>query len=105
MKHSLVVTGLLALGLLGGCPNNVQPDPAVKAKITASATSIEPGDTLVFDASQSTSKNGGALTYAWDFAGEGTATTATATHIFAAPGLYTVTLTVADETGATGVST
>lgn len=107
MKHSLVVTGLLTLVLLGGCPDNVRPDPAVKAVITVSPdpSSIKPGDTLVFDASQSTSKNGGALTYAWNFAGKGTATTATATHIFDRPGLYTVTLTVADETGATGAST
>jgi PKD repeat protein len=105
MKLSLVVNGLLAVLLLGGCPNTGRPDPTVAANISASATSLAPGDLVMFDASTSTSKNGGALTYQWDFAGEATTNAVSATHQFNAPGLYTVTLTVTDETGATGTST
>lgn len=106
MKLSLAVTGLLGLSFLVGCPtNDPVPDPTVTADISVSDTSLDPGVTVVFDARDSTSKNAGALTYAWNFGGDGTADTVSATHVFDSPGLYTVTLTVTDAAGETGTST
>jgi PKD repeat protein len=51
--------------------------------------------------STSTDSDGTVTGWAWDFAGEGAATTSTAAHTFAASGTYPVTLTVTDDDGAT----
>ena len=62
------------------------------------------GDTIVFDGSASRDSDGTIVRYDWDF-GDGT-TSADAgpapTHVYAATGQYTVTLTVIDDAGATG---
>jgi PKD repeat protein len=50
-----------------------------------------------------TDSNGLPLTYLWDFGDGATAAGATAKHVYAAPGAYTVTLTVTNSVG--GVST
>ena len=58
--------------------------------------------TMNFDGSKSGDPDGsGPLTYEWDFTSDGTvdATGATATHTYASPGKYTVTLTVGDNLG------
>ncbi|WP_155918325.1 PKD domain-containing protein [Marmoricola sp. URHB0036] len=62
--------------------------------------------TCSFDGGSSTDPESGALTYDWNW-GDGTAhgTTATPTHAFANGGNQTVTLTVTDPQGATGVDT
>ncbi len=62
------------------------------------------GDTIVFDGSASRDSDGAIVRYDWDF-GDGT-TAADAgpapTHVYAATGQYTVTLTVIDDAGDTG---
>jgi PKD repeat protein len=60
------------------------------------------GIPVTFDASGSTDPNGDIATYEWDFGDGGpkvTVTTPTVEHIYAAEGLYDVSLTVMDETG------
>ncbi|WP_193611436.1 PKD domain-containing protein [Nocardioides lijunqiniae] len=51
--------------------------------------------------STATDQDGTIVGHSWDFAGQASATTATASHTFAAAGTYPVTLTVTDDDGAT----
>ncbi|MGB3731830.1 PKD domain-containing protein [Microbacterium sp.] len=73
---------------------------------TASFTAPGTGMSAKVDASGSTDPEGAPLTYAWNW-GDGTpdASGATATHRYATPGTYTVTLTVTDEGGLTDSTT
>jgi hypothetical protein len=60
------------------------------------------GDTVRFDASLSTDPDGRITQYAWDFGDGNTGTGVTTTHAYARDGVFTVTLTVTDDHGATG---
>jgi len=75
------------------------------ASFTESATKVYTGTVIYFDASGSYDLDGTILKYFWDF-GDGTnATGVTLGHSYADDGNYTVTLTVTDNDGATGVAT
>jgi PKD repeat protein len=69
----------------------------------ASFTSTCTGLSCAFNGNASTGQ--GSLTYAWTFGDEGTSTTGAPSHGYAAAGLYPVTLTVKDSTGAVASST
>jgi PKD repeat protein len=66
------------------------------ASFTVACTDL----TCDFDAGGSTD-DGTIVSYAWTFGDGGTATGVTASHGYAADGIYTVTLTVTDDQGAT----
>jgi PKD repeat protein len=55
------------------------------------------GAAIAFDGSGSSDPDGNALTYAWDFGDGGTASSALASHTYAAAGGFLVTLTVTDD--------
>lgn len=79
------------------------PNPPV-ARIAASATSLELGTNVTFDASGSKSQDGSALTYTWDF-NDGTRTSgAKVTHQYIVPGKTLVQLIVTDGRGAKSVT-
>ena len=60
------------------------------------------GASVLLDGSRSTDPDGSINSYVWTF-GDGASTTGAAvTHVYAAPGAYTPTLTVSDDLGAWG---
>ncbi|MFE7845375.1 PKD domain-containing protein [Microbacterium sp. NPDC057407] len=79
---------------------HVHPNPV--AAFTASTSNLG----VNVDASGSTPSEGAALTYAWNW-GDGTAAGSgvTASHTYATPGTYTVTLNLSDAMGGTASTT
>src|SRR5947209_1725373 len=65
---------------------------------------VDEGQPLFFDASASTD-NVEVTGYAWNFGDNATATTPTATHVYARPGAYSASLTVTDAAGNSATST
>jgi len=75
------------------------------ASFTESATSVPTGTVIHFDASASSDPDGSIVSYAWNFGDGNTGTGVTVDHSYADNGTYTVTLTVTDNDGATGIAT
>jgi YVTN family beta-propeller protein len=77
----------------------VTPDQAPHASF--SVTPAREGNASSFDATSTTTSDGGPATYAWDFGDGASATTATpsTSHVYSQPGTYTATLTVTDDQG------
>jgi chitodextrinase len=104
----LLSLGCMLLGgclLIGGCPQPQQPSgrDIVSAAIGVSRTEGEAPLEVVFSGANSSSRNAGPLTYAWDFADDSPAGAgAQVTHTFRQPGLFRVTLRVTDAAGAVG---
>lgn len=94
----LCVAGLAACG--GGGAENKPPVAAMSlAPASGDAPLVVTGD-----ASASSDPDGTVESYAWDFGDGTTAAGVQATHTFANPGEYTVTLTVRDDEGAKGTT-
>jgi len=75
------------------------------AQFTESATTVFTSETIHFNASNSYDLDGSIVSYFWDF-GDGTnASGLTVSHAYVDNGIYTVTLTVTDNEGATGTTT
>ncbi len=89
---------------VGDCGNG-GGNEAPTASFTTSASSVEPGEQVEFDASSSSDADGSISSYEWAFGDGATATGQTATHTFDAADSYTVTLTVTDDAGATATDT
>ncbi|WP_146848049.1 PKD domain-containing protein, partial [Cellulomonas terrae] len=89
------VTNHYALGTTGQLPNQT---PA--AYFTATPTDL----TVALDATGSSDPDGTIASSAWTFGDGGVATGSTTSHTYAAPGTYTVTLTVTDDQGGTAAT-
>ena len=76
------------------------PSAAIAATTTATAMSA-----VAFDASASTSADGSALSYTWDFGDGQRGNGRTIAHVFAAAGTPLVTLTVIDGAGRSATTT
>lgn len=75
----------------------VVPNVAPTAAFAATPTDLA----VAFDGTASSDSDGTIANYAWDFGDGQTGTGATTSHMYAAPGSYTATLTVTDDDGAT----
>ena len=82
-------------------PPNVPPTAA----IGSSGSGGQAPYAVSFDGSGSSDPDGSISSYAWDLGNGRTATGPTASANYTQPGTYTVTLTVTDNRGATGVAT
>jgi len=75
------------------------------ASFTESAETVNTGEAITFNATDSYDSDGTIVTYFWDF-GDGTnGTGVTVGHAYADDGVYIVTLTVTDDDGATDTAT
>jgi len=88
---------LVSLLIVSGCFSNLP-----RAEFTADPRFDYPPLVVQFDASASSSPNGVIVAYAWDFGDGAESAGVTATHTYPEKGIYTVTLTVTDESGKTG---
>ncbi len=82
----------------------IAPNSPPTASLILSPATGEIPLAVAFSAENSTDSDGSIVSYAWDF-GDGTAAnTATAGHTYTIAGIYTVTLTVTDNMGATATA-
>jgi hypothetical protein len=63
------------------------------------------GETITFDGAGSSAPNGTIVAYDWDFGNGNIGTGVSPTHTYSAGGLYAVSLTVTDDSGATNKAT
>jgi PKD repeat protein len=75
------------------------------ASFTESAETVSSGESIHFDASESYDPDGTIVSYSWDFGDGNTAVDVEVDHAYEDDGVYTVTLTVVDDDGATGSAT
>ena len=85
-------------------PVTVSPPPPPNTPPTASFTASSTDLKVAVDAASSSDAEGPIASYVWDFGDGTTGSGVTATRTFAAPGTYTVTLTVADVGGLTATT-
>jgi len=85
----------------------VQPpvNQAPTARMTITPASAYAGEDITFNASGSTDSDGHIASCSWDFGDGHTGSGAIAQHAYSTAGTYNVTLTVADNSGATGITT
>lgn len=88
----------------GTAGSSTPTNQAPRAVAQLSKTTANPNESITFDASGSSDPDGSIAAYRWSFGDGNTSAQQTATHAYAAPGSYAVTLTVTDDKGATGTA-
>jgi PKD repeat protein len=109
VSHSYAAGGQYTVTLTvtdnGGASNSQTQTVIANSPPVASFTFSCGRFTCSFDGSSSRDADGTITNYAWKFGDGTTGSGATVTHTYALPRTYTVTLTVKDNGGATGVQT
>ena len=101
MRRALVAlaAGLCLAGmLLAGCVTRTENRPPT-AVFSASSNAVNVGQQVIFDAQNSTDRDGKIVRYNWDFGDSGQDMGVSVVHSFSPGGNYTVTLTVTDNEG------
>lgn len=100
-RSTLLLFPPVVILTLAGCPQQQSiTGGAVTAVIGISASTGPAPLTVALSAADSSSRNAGELTYAWDLGDGTTSTLESLQHTYANPGLYIVKLTVTDAEGA-----
>ena len=105
-QYHVTLTVTDDLGITGTTSQLVTVDAAPTASFSASTDHTDLA--FGFDASKSSDTVGTITDYSWNFgdgATEDTGTTATATHTYANPGTYTISLTTTDDLQVTNTAT
>lgn len=101
MRVTLVLAlALLVLGsaLVPGCLSKPENRPPT-AIFSASAKAVNVGEDIIFDASNSTDRDGRIVRYHWDFGDAREDMGVSVAHAYSSGGDYTVALTVTDNEG------
>lgn len=104
MSSSLRLTAVALLALLAAC-SDTDEDPGSRApvaRITVTPASGPAPLSVTVSGAASTAVSGSIANYAWTFGDGGSATGVEATHSYATPGEYAITLVVTDDRGRTG---
>jgi PKD repeat protein len=104
--QSADATGNVATSSPDGTFTTVSPpnQPPIAA-FTTSPTSGDAPLTVDFDGSASTDPDGTVESWSWDFGDGSTGVGSTTTHVYTSEGIFTATLTVVDNDGATDSTT
>jgi PKD repeat protein len=106
-NHTYAAAGTYTVGLVvmdnSGATSSKSSSVTVDAPPVASFTVTCTALTCTFDGSTSSDSDGTIASYAWSFGDSTTGSGATSSHTYTASGTYTVSLTVRDNVGATGV--
>jgi len=94
---AVLLLALLPLLTLVGCFSS-----GPRAEFTAEPRFDYPPLVVTFNGGASSSPNGAIVSYAWDFGDGSSGAGVSLTHTYSEKGVYTVTLTVTDETGKSG---
>lgn len=95
----VLVAGLSVAGLLlAGCLTRQENRPPT-AVFSASSNAVNVGQQVIFDASNSTDRDGKIVRYIWDFGDSAQDMGVSVVHAFCSGGNYTVILTVTDNEG------
>lgn len=100
-RRILAYAMIVGLAAVAGCPGTGGGGSSLTATIGVSATRGPAPLRVAFSGESSASASGEIVRFSWDFAGLGAAESVNTEFRFQNPGLYTVTLTVENEAGAT----
>ncbi|NOQ53869.1 MAG: PKD domain-containing protein [Thermoplasmata archaeon] len=93
-----IVAVLMIATVAPGCINDPENAPP-RAIFESTVSSVNVGDVVSFDATNSSDKDGSITSFHWDFGDNAETMGQTAIHVYDSFGIFNVTLTVTDDLG------